>query len=173
MKPILVGLVMAACALTPAFAQTVQDIDARQQAVVEAWEKTPLSIRRIFFVTEKASMYGAYSERKTNKFRAGEPLITYVEPVGYTWKPVADNAFQFGVIVDFSVKTASGQVLGGQDSLLHYNVVNRERVQEFMLNTTINLNGVKPGDYILTLTIHDVNDPSRTTKMDQPFTIVG
>jgi hypothetical protein len=173
MKPILVGLVMAACALTPAFAQTVQDIDAQQQAVVKAWEKTPLSVRRIVFVTEKAPMYGAYSERKTNKFRVGEPLISYMEPVGYTWKPVADNEFQFGIIVDFSVKSASGQVLGGQDGLLHYSVVSHERVQEFMLHTTINLNGIKPGDYVLTLTIHDVNDPNRTTKMDQPFTIVG
>jgi hypothetical protein len=173
MKPIRVGLFMAACALTPAFAQTVHDIDVRQQAVLEAWAKTPLSVRRILFVTEKAPMYGAYSERKTNKFRAGEPLISYMEPVGYTWKPVADNQFQFGVVVDFSVKTVGGEVLGGQDGLLHYNVVDRDRLQEFMLNTTINLNGFKPGDYILTLTIHDVNDPTRTTKTDQPFTIVG
>jgi hypothetical protein len=164
---------MAACAVTPAFAQTVHDIDARQQAVVEAWEKTPLSTRRVLFVTEKAPLYGAYSERKTNKFGPGEPLITYIEPVGYTWKPVADNQFQFGLVVDFSVKTASGQVLGRQDGFLHYNVVGRERLQEFMLNTTVNLNGFKPGDYILTLTIHDFNDPSRTVKTDQPFTVVG
>jgi hypothetical protein len=173
MKPIRVGLFMAACAVTPAFAQTVHDIDARQQAVVEAWEKTPLSIRRILFESEKAPMYGAYNERPTNKFRAGEPLITYIEPVGYTWKPVADNKFQFGVVVDFSVKTASGEILGGQDGLLHSNIVDRERLQEFMLNTTINLNGFKPGDYVLTLTIHDANDPSRVTKTDQHFTIVG
>ena len=46
MKPIRVGLFMAACAVTPAFAQTVHDIDARQQAVVAAWEQTPLSVRQ-------------------------------------------------------------------------------------------------------------------------------
>jgi hypothetical protein len=173
MKPIYVGLFVAACALTPAFAQTVQDVDAQQQAVVAAWEKTPLSVRRILFVSEKAPLYGAYTERKTNKFLAGEPILTYMEPVGYTWKPGADNTFHFGVVVDFSVKTTSGEILGGQDGVLKYNIGSHDRLQELMINTTINLNGIKPGDYILTLTLHDVNDPSRTAKMDQHFTIVG
>jgi hypothetical protein len=172
MKSIFVGFFVAACALTPAFAQTIQDIDTRQQAVADAWEKTPLSVRRVLFVTEKAPIFGAYTERQTNKFKAGEPILTYMEPVGYTWKPTADNALQFGVIVDFLVKTSSGQVLAGKDAMLNYKVVSRSRLQEFMVNTSININGIKPGDYILTFTIHDVNDPSRTTHVDQHFTIV-
>ena len=172
MKPIFAGLVMAACALTPAFGQTIQDIDARRQAVVDAWRKTPLSIRRSLLVTAKAPIYGNYDERKTNKFRAGEQILTYMEPVGYTWKPLGDNKFQFGVVVDFVLRTPGGTVLGGKDGFLDYKVVSRAQMQEFMLNIATNFNGIKPGDYVLTFTIHDVNDPKRTTSVDQPITIV-
>lgn len=42
-----------------------------------------------------------------------------------------------------------------------------------MLNTTLELDEIEPGDYGLTFTMHDVNDPHRTTKVAQRFTIVG
>jgi hypothetical protein len=172
MKTIFAGAIIAACSLTPAFAQTVHEIDAKQQAVVEAWQQTPLSIRTALLVTAKAPMYGAYNERKTNQFRAGEPILMYMEPVGYTWKPVGDNEFQFGMSADFTVKSPNGTILGGQDGFFSVKLDSHARAQELMMNVTIHLNGIKPGDYVLTFLIHDINNPNRTTSVDQAFTIV-
>lgn len=164
---------MAMAALTPAFGQTVHDIEARQQAVVAAWQQTPLSIRRAMLVTVEAPLYGDYDARPTDKFKSGEPIIEYVEPVGYSWKPVADSKVQFGVVVDLVIKTPGGKILGGKEHFISYKTVSHDRLRELMLNMTVHLTGVPPGDYILTFVIHDINDPTRTTSVDQPITIIA
>jgi len=64
--------------LTPLWAQTLDEVEERQRAAVEAWEKTPLTQRRAVFVAAKPALYGAYDERKSNVFKEGEELITYL-----------------------------------------------------------------------------------------------
>jgi hypothetical protein len=173
MKPILAGFVLAMAALTPAFGQTVHGIEARQQAVVAAWQQTPLSVRRAMLVAVEAPLFGDYDARPTDKFQSGEPIIEYVEPVGYTWKPAEDGKVQFGVVVDLVVKTPGGKILGGKEHFIRYKAVSHARVQELMLNMTVHLNGLPPGDYILTFVIHDINDLTRTSSVDQPITIAA
>jgi len=50
---------------------------------------------------EDARNYGAWVERPTNVFKVGEKLITYAEPIGYTWKPRGDT-YDFGLTTDFA-----------------------------------------------------------------------
>ena len=176
MKPwtALACLTLAAApgALGPAAAQTLQEIDARQQAVVEAWEKTPLTVRRAVFVTAPAKIYGAFEERPSNSFKGGEPLYTYVEPLGYAWKKQADGTYAFGLTVDFTIKTPKGQVLGGQEKFLNYAQTSRYRNQELMVNMTLNVSGAPPGDYIVTYTLRDAHSP-KTAVIEQAFKIAN
>ncbi len=172
MKSVVIGAGLGLGMCAPLRANTLDEFEARQQAVVAAWEKGPLTQRRAVFVSVKPELYGAYEERKSNVFKAGEPLLTYVEPIGYTWKPVGNGEFQFGVVVDFVVKTRDGQILGGQEKLLTFAQKSRHKVQELMLNITLNVNGAPAGDYVVAYTIRDLNSAKAST-FEQPFKIAN
>jgi hypothetical protein len=131
----------------------------------------PLTVRRAIFVTEKAPMLGAYSERPTNVFKAGEKLLTYIEPVGYTWQQQG-NKFNFGAVVDFVIKGADGKILGGQENFAKLSLASRTKLQEFMLNLTMNLDGIGPGKYVLEYKLHDLGS-KKVVVVDQPFEIAG
>jgi hypothetical protein len=152
-------------------AVTLDDIDTLQQAVIDAWTEMPLTVRRVIFVTEKPPNVGAYSERPTNVFKAGEKLLTYIEPVGYTWKQQG-KMFSFGAIVDFAVKDADGKILGGQENFAKLALTSRTKLQEFMLNLTMSLDGITPGKYILEYKLHDLGS-EKIVVVDQPFEIAG
>lgn len=169
MKAIILSALLAILA-APAHAQNLAEIERREQEVVSAWEKAPLGVRRAIFVDEKPKLFGAYTERASNVFRRGEPLLTYAEPVGYSWTPGPDG-FRFGVTLDFLVKSRDGKVLGGQEKFLTFSQVSRAKVRELMLNVDLNLSGAPAGDYVIQYTLHDVGN-GRTATIEQPFRIV-
>ena len=148
---------------------SIKDLDALQLAVVDAWEKMPLVVRRAVFVTEKPQLIGNWSERPTNVFKAGDAMITYVEPVGYTWKPRGD-LFDFGLSADVVIKSPDGKILGGQENFARVSFSNRLKLQEFMLNLTMSANGLEPGKYLLEYKLHDQGSDKVAT-FAQPFTI--
>jgi hypothetical protein len=148
---------------------TIQDIGVLQKAVTDAMEKMPLTVRRAIFVTEKVQMIGAWSERPSGVFKSGEPLLTYVEPVGYTWKPRGEQ-FDFGVSVDFILKSAAGKILGRQEKFSNATLSGHTKVQEFMLNLSLSLDGISPGQYVIEYKLHDLGS-EKTATFAQPFTI--
>jgi hypothetical protein len=152
-------------------AVTLDDLDTLRQAVIDAWTEMPLTVRRVMFVTEKAPVLGAYSKRPTNVFNVGEKLLTYIEPVGYTWKQQGDM-FSFGVNVDFVIKGADGKILGGQENFAKLSLASRAKLQEFMINLTMSLDGITPGKYVLEYKLHDLGG-EKTVVVDQPFEIAG
>lgn len=150
-------------------AVTTADIDKLRDSVAAVWEKASLSVRRAMFVSRPAPVFGDYDSRAGNVFKPGEKLVTYAEPVGYTWKPNGER-FDFGLVVDFEIKSADGRVLGGQDKFGEFRMASRAKVQEFMLNLTLSLDGAAPGSYVLRYTLHDINGP-KTFSFEQPFVI--
>jgi hypothetical protein len=154
----------------PANATTsIKDIDLLQRDVVNAWEKMPLTVRRVIFVTEKPKMLGAYSERPSNVFKTGEKLLTYIEPVGYTWTK-RGNMFDFGLSADFILKSVDGKILAGQENFAKVSLSSRTKLQEFMFNLTMSLDGADPGEYVLEYKLHDEGSDKSVT-VNQPFTI--
>ena len=145
-------------------------ISALQDAVAEAWQKMPLTQRHALFVSAKPESYGVYEERKSNIFKAGETLVTYVEPIGYTWSANVDGTYNYGIVVDFLVKRSDGKVLGGQEKLLKFAKRSRVRNQELMLVLTLSLGAVEPGEYLVEYTLHD-DQSKKESKFTQNFTI--
>lgn len=177
MKPIRAAALAAPLALAlsfagspPVAAQTLQEVEQREAALATAWESTPLAVRRAQFVTKRADLYGQFTPRASNVFRSGEALLTYVEPVGYTWKPVGADGFAFGLTLDFVVKSRSGEILGGQEKFLNYAQTSRHKVRELMVNITLNLSGAAPGDYVVEWRMRDDNSP-KTVTFEQTFSI--
>jgi hypothetical protein len=153
-----------------AYSQSLDEINQREQAVVEAWEKTPLTIQRALFVTEEPKAYGIYTPRPSSRFKAGEPIIVYAEPVGFGWKSVEDDQFEFGFTVDLTVKTAAGETVAQQDNFGRPALKSRHQNREFMIHLTLHLNDAPPGDYLVAYKLHDVAT-DKTATLEIPFTI--
>ncbi len=151
-------------------AQTLQEIDRRDAAVFEAWNATPLTIRKAVFVSEHPRGYGEYVERSNNVFKPGEKLVAYAEPVGYGWKDIGNGNYQFGFKADFLIKSVDGKVLGGQENFADLTQTSRAHNREFMVVLNLNLSDAPPGEYLLEYKLHDVTSDKATT-FQMPFKI--
>lgn len=145
-------------------------INTLQDAVADAWQKMPLTQRRAIFVSVSPDTYGTFDERKSNSFKPGEKLITYVEPIGYSWTQNADGTYTYGVTLDFTVKRPDGKILGGQEKFLNFNKTSRVRNQELMVVSTLSLDGFAPGAYLLEYKLHDTQS-RKESKIVQSFVI--
>src|SRR5437762_14240586 len=75
--------------ISAAQSQSLEEVDRRQAAVIEAWEKTPLTVRHAAFIKGEPRGYGLYDEHASGEFKKGERVIAYAEPVGYGWRETA------------------------------------------------------------------------------------
>ena len=164
--------VLALGAIGTARAQTIQEIDKRDAAVVEAWNKTPLSVQHVVFVSQHPDGFGQYVARADNVFKPGEKLVTYAEPVGYAWQDVGNGQYQFGFDVDFLIKTPDGKILAGQQDFAKVSETSHARNREFNLTLTMAVNGAGPGDYVLEYKLHD-HGSDKVATFDQPFKIAN
>jgi hypothetical protein len=154
-----------------AYGQSLDEIDKRDAAVREAWEKTPFSVRNAFLVTEAPSAFGAYKPRSPAPFKAGEQMIVYAEPVGYVWKSVEGGQYQFGFTVDLIVKTAAGKTILEKDNFGKMMFESRVRNRELFLKLTVDLTGADPGDYLLDFRVHDAEGENKTAMIEMPITM--
>lgn len=169
MKKILIMLAALGVA-TGVHAQSLEAIDRADEAVWQAWNATPLTVRRAVFVSEAPQGFGVYKERPGSTFKPGEPLIVYAEPVGYAWKDNGDGTYVFGFNVDLILKSSTGEIVGGQENFQKLELTSKARNREFMLTLTLDVNNAPPGDYVVEYRIHDINSDKVGT-MSLPFTV--
>jgi hypothetical protein len=146
------------------------DLEAAETALAELWTRLPYSARHVMFVASKAELFGGYAQRPTSTFAPGEKLLTYLEPVGYDWKPLGGGLFTFGVTTDFEILTRDGKVLGGQRAFQTLDLTSHYKNREFFVSLTLTIDGIEPGDYILAYTIHD-KVSGKNARVEQPFSI--
>jgi hypothetical protein len=171
MRPAVASLILLIASSSAGYPQTLQEIDKRDAAVMEAWAATPLALRRAVFVSEHPAGFGQYVERPNNVFKQGEKLVTYAEPVGYGWKDLGNGAYEFGFKVDFLVKSPDGKILAGQEDFADLTEKSHARNREFMVVLTMNLTGAPAGDYVIEYKLRDIAS-SKTVNFSQPFKIV-
>jgi hypothetical protein len=151
--------------------QSLQAIDKCDEAVREAWEKTPFLLRNALFVTESPSAFGSYTPRSPAPFKAGEEMIVYAEPVAYKWKSVESDQCEFGFTVDLVVKTAAGTTVLEKNKFGTMMFKSRAQNREVFLKLTVNLTGAKPGDYLLDFRVHDAEEVNSVAAFELPITM--
>lgn len=149
---------------------TLADLEAAENALADLWTRLPFTARHVMFVSRKSEAYGGYDQRPSSVFAPGEPLVTYLEPIGYGWKSLGQDRYTFGITTDVEVRTTGGKIVGGQKGFQEMDLESHYRNREFFLTSTLTLNGIEPGDYIVAYTLHD-HAGGRTTTVEQPFTI--
>ena len=169
------ALAVVAMAFLVAFganAQVPPELARAEAASIEAWTKAPLGVRRAVFVARAPDGFGIYAQRPSSRFKAGEALIVYAEPVGYGWKRIGGDRFEFGFDVDFVIKEQGGNILAGKEDFAHLALQSYNRNREFMLTLTLDISGAPPGNYVLQYRLRDIAS-NKTASFELPFTIGG
>lgn len=168
---ICVALLSMLAGLQGASAQSLDEIRKRDAAVVEAWQKTPLTVQRAVFVSEHPKGYGQFVARTSNTFKVGEKLVAYLEPIGYGWKKIGDEEYQFGFAVDFVLKSPDGKILAGQEDFAKLMELSHSQNREFMVTLTLDLTGAPAGEYKLDYKLRDLAS-DKSTVITLPFKLV-
>lgn len=125
-----------------------------QEDFFAAWDRMPLRVGTATLVQRPADGYGVFSPRSAVGYRSGEPILIYVELLGYRHQPAGDG-WNFGVIVDWRVRSMTGEVLFEQPNLLRQDMASAHRNAEFYVNLTYNLDA-PPGRYLLETVFRDL-----------------
>ncbi len=136
----------------------VAALAAARDVLGKTWEATTgLAIGETALLVEPASGYGIYNPRPDEKFKLGEPVLIYAEPMGFGYGTPGEGLFSIGFFVDLKVMTEMGEVLADLQNLTELDLTSRYPNREFQANLTYNLEGISPGRYILQTTLRDKN----------------
>ena len=127
-----------------------------QQAADLIWQKAPLWVGEAVLVQKQAAGYGIFEPRRNNVYAHNEPILLYVEPMGFRHRQLENGKYQFGVSVDFLVKLPSGKVLGGQTDIESIVMESRKAQKELFLSLAYSITGAPPGKYVIETIIHDI-----------------
>ncbi len=164
-RPISLAFALAVGGL-PASADPLEEARA---AYIEAWQAAPMTIRNAMFVERPAVGYGMYSQRASNVFAQGEPLLIYLQPEGYGWLESADGN-RFGFTVDLRIGTQDGVAMLEQDDFMALETSSLEKPTDFFGNLTITLTTFPKGAFLLTLIINDIAS-DKTASFELPFEV--
>lgn len=135
--------------------------------------KLPFSIAKAVFVKASPEGYARYDLREGASFKPGEPLISYIEPIGLSWKPAPTGSKkQSHFSVDMDILSTTGEQLASQKAIGEYTFASLIPNQEIYATLTTDVSGGAAGDYILRFHFNDLNN-GKTTSVDQKFTIMA
>lgn len=144
--------------------------DLMRSAISDFSAGLVFSIGKAAFVSADPVGYGMYDPRPSAVFKPGEALVSYVEPVGLTWKPVDGGKIQTRFTVDLDILATNGEVLANQKAFGSFTFTGFLRNQEIYSTLTTDVSGAAAGDYILRFHFNDLNS-GKTASIDQKFTI--
>lgn len=147
--------------------------DLMRQAVGDFSQTLPFSIGKAVFITKEPAGYAMYEPKDGTVFKTGEAIVSYVEPVGLTWKEVAaQDKLETHFTVDFDILNPAGKILAGQKAFGDFTFTGYLKNQEIYSTLTIDVSGAPAGDYVLRFHFNDINS-GKTASIDQPFKIAG
>ena len=125
--------------------------------------------RRVVLVSEEPTSFGSYLPKPDNRYRAGDPVLIYVEPMGYTISEEG-GLYRFHLTADFTLVSGKGAILGGQRDFGRWEMTSRQPPTDFMMLFTYEFSGLVPGDYTIETLIKDANS-DRTLTLNTPIVV--
>ena len=151
--------------------KSLEAYEALKEAELALWNSmTEIFLRKTVLVTEEPPLFEAYVPRKDNRYRPGEAIFLFAEPVGYTILE-QDGVYSYDVTADVTIVDSNGVIRGGQKDFGSWKFASRRPVVELGLYFTFDLSGLDEGDYIIETVIRDRNSP-KTASFSTPVTIV-
>ncbi|MGF9563676.1 hypothetical protein [Neorhizobium sp. JUb45] len=157
---------------TAAHADALENLTKAETKMYEAWAKVPFSERIVTFVAQKSGGYGIYQEKQGTVFKQGEPVITYVEPIGFGWKELPGEMYETNFVADLVLKDDKGAVVTDQKGFVKNVLQSHNAITEFSMDFTLTLDGAPAGNYVVTYTINDISSGEKFS-FDQDFSIAA
>ena len=187
-KSLLPMIFSAALASTPALAGPLADAARKAEEQAAAGDTVsahntirdafgafaatlPFTIGKAVFVAAPPEGYGMYTARPNADFKAGDALISYVEPVGLTWRAGDGGVLESHFTVDLELLDTKGAKLAEQKAFGSFDFKGSVRNQEVFAKLTLNLSGPPAGDYVLRYRFRDTASGAVAIS-EQPFKIV-
>ncbi len=144
-------------------------LTAFDQATDAFWRSSPLQFRTAVFV-DAVSGFGQYRPRDDANFRAGETAKVYLAPVGYGF--IADaGSVRVALTTGLEIRTPGGLILAKTDDFGDVVWRGRTESHEVHLTIAVPVPDLKPGDYVLRLTVGD-RASAKSATVAMPFSIV-
>jgi hypothetical protein len=149
----------------------LETYEEHKAAELKLWRQMEtMALRQALLVEEEPSSFGTYTPREDNRYRPGEPVHIYAEPVGHTIRE-ADGVYAISLALDFTLLDESGKILGGQRDFDRLEMESRRPVMEFMVSFTYDTEGLPAGSYSFETLIRD-SFSDRTLNVQIPIVIV-
>ena len=143
-------------------ARLIKAYDSLKKSELSMIRKMPaMTARRVVLVREKPPYYGAYNPRADNIFRRDEPILVYLEPIGYTVLTDEHGLFHFALTADFAFHSEEGEILGAGENVSRWKVSTREVMTEFHIVFTYTGASLTPGKYVIDTVVRDVNSEKK------------
>jgi len=127
-----------------------------KKAVAAAWKNLPFTAINVHLLAAPPADYGRFLPRVDNVYRPSEPLIIYLEPVGFTVKnDPAQGLYNFHLTADFNMVDAWGRVVAGRRGFGQFSEESRQFPDHFFLTFTYSIAGLPPGEYRVETVLHD------------------
>lgn len=144
-----------------------------RQATAAAWARMPFTALEVHLVAAPPAGFGQYITRVDNVYRPSEPLIIYMEPVGFKVKhDPASGTYSHNLAADFNLVDAWGRVVAGRRDFGRFAEESRQFPDRTPLVFTYSLNGLAPGEYRVETTVRDVLG-KQTHTVVIPFRVEG
>jgi len=169
------SLIVLAAAITPLIISTnfegrsvIMQISYAQQNVMNQTSAGFRSVFDTFVIPGSSHGYGVYEEHKSNVFKPGEKIALYIEPVGFTHRPItgttnkSETLYLSNFTADVVISDKAGKVLGGVQNLPVSEILSHHKNIEISLTVSLTQSNPFPvGDYMVKYLIRDV--PSGNT----------
>ncbi len=128
-----------------------------REAVAAAWKRLPFTAIEVHLVAAPPTGFGEYIPRVDNVYRPSEPLILYMEPVGFGVRFDQDKtAYTYHISADFNLVDAWGHVVSGRRQFGRFEGESRHFPSRLPLTFTYSLSGLPPGEYRLETVLRDM-----------------
>ncbi len=144
-------------------------LTAFDKATDAFWAASPLQLRVITFA-DSVEGYGNYAARPDASFKNGDTLRLYFEPVGYGFTLIGEGV-RAAISVDVEIRTPGGLILGSAEDFVRLEWMGRTPMHEVHATVAAPLPYLKPGEYLLLLTLRD-QGTAKTTDVTLPFSVV-
>ncbi len=178
------GLVCAALAslamagAVPSFSQTLPPelsadealakLDRLDGEIAKVWASSPLAFRHVS-VVNSAEGFGDFERREGKTFKAGDTLMVYVEPIGFTYV-LKNDRYSFALSADLAIENDAGQIISKGEDIFLIDDSSRVQIREFHMVLSVKVPQFKAGGYKAVYQVRDMNS-GKTGSFTVAFTI--
>ncbi|MDQ0324849.1 hypothetical protein J2R99_000698 [Rhodopseudomonas julia] len=147
---------------------TVAALDRLEEASDIIWHEGPLAFRKALAVSS-AEGFGDYVPSPHNRYRPGETMLVYAEPVAFTYVP-QDGQHLVAMDVDLTISNLTGQVIAEGRKVFSIKTAVAAPKRDFNVVLSYPVPTLQPGNYRAEFTFHDTEN-AKTAGFSIPLEI--